>query len=606
MEPVETTAATVGALAVFSAVGWGVLALVRAELELDVRVALAPAIGAAAFFTLSAALLPAAPFDVLLACVAVLAANGVRTVRNAGCLPRPGVWWRPAVFVSCVAAAVALVPTLAHGNGTPSTYGNIDPYLWVSQARAFLDGPIEGPSSVFPDRVAYEHLVEGHWAPGVPALIAFLARLFRTDPVDAFGASSALVYVLTPLMTYVVARAALGWSRRLGAGAAVLVALGGYGAFASYFGWEPQLIGTALGLGIALTLWLSLREGSRSFPFAVLASMFVSGSLGAYRQPFFPYVLLLVSLVTLTASLGYRTSPMRGVFARRVIRFSALACTFSLPSLLAIVKGADRFWSRQSGILDWERFARGLPSEAIGLSPRLSDLAIVPSGLRIAGLVVAIPVLLHGTRSLVAARDSGSALVLVLAGMTVVANALFQLPAVSPYMSLKVVAYGAPALVLVAIAPLRGRRLPTPALTIAGQLGLVTTAAVLVSGVNTQNAQPLERVVDLADRLPHGSAVSIDITSPWDQMWSIYYLRDRPLEVLHPTTFLTGLGFRRPDTYYRKASASYVLVERPRRHAIECWGVSRALSEASRAVAGDDNLVAMTSARRSRCGLVHT
>ena len=120
----------------------------------------------------------------------------------------------------------------------------------------------------------------------------------------------------------------------------------------------------------------------------------------------------------------------------------------------------------------------------------------------------------------------------------------------------KVLAYGAPFLVLLALSPLvyGGNRL-----AVAGTLAAV--ALVVPSAiVATTTARDDERTTELLEPLseasvPVGDVISVPFADPWDQAWAFYYLRDHRLSVEQPSFILTGEGQRRDPAVPPSAGA---------------------------------------------------
>ena len=549
-----------------TAAGWGVLTLLDPPgLADDARLALAPAAGAAALSAAFAVGIPLfSPRPALaIATLCVLAPAPIALLR-----------WRPrlvpsqllVVAIAIVAVVSASVPALAHNSGAAATWGNADPYLWVSQAKSLLDGPPPGPSTLFPDRVAYEHVSRGGWAPALPAFDALASVSTGRDPVDAFGIVVAALFVLTPLASFAIARTALGWTPRLSAAAAVAVALSPSQLFAAYYGWLPQIAGAACALAAALAFRLALGEERAPWRLTLLAALFVAGALGIYRLPFLPYVVAILGVAPAGFLLRHRASlRSAAASASRQTALLAVGClVLVLPSAVAFAAHASTFWSVQTDVPSWHHYVRALPSDALGLTPRVPDLArAVFLGWRLAGLAVAGLLLVAGSTALWRSRARCPDLVLGIAAASVVAVAVTQLPTFTPYFSIKLMGYAAAPLILVALAPLDRHRpsslaFAAPALLVASSL-----AVVLVAGFRTKTAEAFAPLSADAARISNGSSVEIGSRSTWDQMWTIYFVRDHPASVPHASDFLTGLGSSRAARDYRHGCADYAVSHVP-------------------------------------------
>ena len=60
--------------------------------------------------------------------------------------------------------------------------------------------------------------------------------------------------------------------------------------------------------------------------------------------------------------------------------------------------------------------------------------------------------------------------------------------------------------------------------------------------ISTSPATPIAGITAATRSLPKTSAIRIESTHAWYQLWLVYFLRDRPLSVPHPSVFLTGFG----------------------------------------------------------------
>ncbi len=535
--------------------GWSVLSLLDPPgIGRDARLALSPVVGVAAFSTALAAGIPLLPSHAALAAATacVLATIPIAALRSRG-RPRVTRSQLAVAAIACIAILPVSVPALAHDTGGAATWGNADPYLWVSQAKSLLDGPPPAPATRFPDRVAYEHLERGGWAPALPSFVALAALSSHRDPLDAFAIVVAALYVLTPLTAFAIARVALGWSTRLSFAAGVLVALNPFQLYGAFYGWLPQIAAVACVLAAALAFRLSLGRSGTQPRLTSLSALLIAGALGIYRLPFLPYLVFILAVVVLGYLLQNRHTLRHSVrqVARQGALLTAAALVFVLPSAAGFVAHGSTFWSRQADVASWQRYVRALPSDALGLTPRFPDLGrSMFLGWRVFALLLAAVLLIAGTlalrRSVARERD----LVLGIAIASVLAVAVAQLPSVTPYFSIKLMAYAVAPMILVALAPLSGRRSFHPTIAVSALVVAVSLTVVIVGGFGTKSASALAPPSgDLGSSAP----VEVDFRSTWDQMWTIYYTRDHPTSVPHASDFLTGLGLSRPAAAYRHA-----------------------------------------------------
>src|SRR5688500_14449636 len=168
------------ALALVAIAGCGIVALLAPDLPADAAAALVPLAGAAWLAVASTLLplgVPAKPLAVVAAGASVALAVGVRhRIRR---LARVA-----AIPVALALGAVALAggPAVARGDWrATSLYESTDAYHWVSQGRAYFEGPAPEPVSEHPDRLTYERSRTQQWAVAVPFGAELLGRLSRTD-----------------------------------------------------------------------------------------------------------------------------------------------------------------------------------------------------------------------------------------------------------------------------------------------------------------------------------------------------------------------------------------------------------------------------------------
>ena len=548
------------ALLVVTLVGGGFVALLAPGLPADAAAALAPLAGAAWIAAVSTLLplgVPAKPLALVALgaglVVSVALRRQVVSMLRAGAVPA-------ALAIGAVVLAGA--PSLARGDWkVTSLYESTDAYHWVSQGRAYFDGPAPEPVSEHPDRLTYERSRTQHWAVAVPFGAGLVGWLSRSDVADTYGALAAALFAFLTLATYAAARAALGWRRALAAAAGAALALNASLLFASHFSWQQQVVGSALAFSSAVLLWLGLR-GEAPRRTLVLAGLLTAGAIGTYRLGFAPFLAALLATVVVTCA--WQARDARTV-ARRAGAFLAAAVVLAAPSLLALARGLPGFIDSGAFSTTFKKeFAGGQPGEALGLVPHVWAVeAGWPDWLRLAWLVVAsaltAALLVAGVRRGRAGRSAD----FVLAGTALVAvgYALLLLPRFAPYLSYKLLAYGAPFLVLLALTPLaQGSGRATRAAAAAAAVLLVGSSAVATVAADRAARTP-DRLADAAAlrALPADAVVTVSTDDPWRQAWELYDLRDLRVSVERPTYLLTEQGVeRRLD--YRHRPASYAIV----------------------------------------------
>jgi hypothetical protein len=533
------------ALTIVALAGVGIVGALAPGLPRDAQAALAPLAGAG---TLAAAstLLPLGVSTKVLAVLVLTAgiALGVPFLRTLRAASIP-------LLLAAGAVALAGGPAVARGSWeATSLYGSTDAYHWVSQGRAYLEGPAPEPVEAHPDRLTYERSRDQHWAVAVPFGVAQVAWLSGEDPVDAYGALGAMLFALLPLATYAAARAVLDWRPWPAAAAGAAIALNASLLFASHFSWQQQLAGTALAFAAAVLLRLGLEpEAPRRT--LVLAALLAAGALATYRLGFAPFLGAL--LVAVFAAYWWRNREALG----RGALFLAASLVLAAPSLVALARGLPEFVDSGGFSTAFkEHFPHGQPAEALGLVPRVWALEEGWSGvLRTGWLVVAsalgLVLLVSGVRL---ARRAPRADFLLAGGALVLGGWLvLLLPRFAPYLSYKLLAYGAPFLALLVLTPLAHRRRPA-----------VTAAAAVLLGasavVATVSAREARRAPDVTvGRLPADAVVEIATDDPWEQAWAIYALRDVRISVERPTYLLTAQGREREAAAYRHRPVSHVL-----------------------------------------------
>jgi hypothetical protein len=551
------------ALAIVTVVGSGFVAVLAPDVPTDARGALAPLAGAACIAAASTLLslgVPAKPLALAalgagLAVSALVRRRVVRTLR-ASALP---------AALAVGAIVLAGVPSLARGDWqATSLYESTDAYHWVSQGRAYFEGPAPEPVSEHPDRLTYERSHTQHWAVAVPFGAGLLGWLSGSDVADTYGALAAALFAFLPLATYAAARASLGWTPRLAAAAGAAVALNASLLFASHYSWQQQVVGTALAFSAAALLRLGLG-GATPRRTLLLGALLAAGALATYRLGFAPFLAALLATVVLACA--WRAGDLRTV-ARRAAGFLVVVVLLAAPSLVALARGLPGYIDSGGFSTTFKKeFAGGQPAEALGLVPHIWAVEDGwPGWLRLAWLavasVLAAGLLVAGVRLARAARSAD----FVLAGTALVVGgyALLLLPRFAPYLSYKLLGYGAPFLVLLALTPLahHGGRATRAATATAGVL--LVGSSVVATVAAGRAARTPTHLADAAalSALPPDAVVTISTDDPWRQAWELYDLRNLRVSVERPTFLLTKQGVDR-QLAYRHRPASYAIAYTP-------------------------------------------
>ena len=542
------------ALALVAIAGCGIVALLAPDLPAGAAAALAPLAGAA-WLAVASTLLPlGVPAKPLAAAavgagvaLAVAVRSRIRRIARVGAVP---------AALALGAVALAGAPSVARGDWrVTSLYESTDAYHWVSQGRAYFEGPAPAPVSEHPDRLTYERSRTQHWAVAVPFGAGLMGWLSRSDVADTYGALAAALFALLPLAAYAAARAVLGWRRQLAAAAGAALALNASLLFASHFSWQQQVVGTALAFAAAALLWLGLR-GEAAGRVLLLAGLLAAGAIGTYRLGFAPFLAAL--LATVAVACLWRSDDRRGV-ARRTAVFAGAAAVLGAPSLVALVRGLPGFIDSGAFSTQFkEGFAGGQPGEAFGLVPHVWAIEDGwPDPLRI-GWLIAASALTAGLLAAGARRSRPSGFVLAGTALVAAGYALLLLPRFAPYLSYKLLAYGAPFLVLLALTPLaeRAGRAVRGAAAAAAVLLVASSAVANVAAGRDARAAPR---LEAFGGLPADAIVSVSTDDPWRQAWEIYDLRDPSVSVEHPTYLLTEQGVEhRLD--YRNRPISHAVV----------------------------------------------
>ena len=555
-----------GGLAFLFLAGAGPAALLARRFPVDAQAALAPVAGAALAACTSVLLPLGVPAKPLAFGVAVAGgAVGVAIWRRAWAALRTA-----AIPLAIGVAAIVLagLPGLVRGDWHAATlYGSTDSYHWSSQARAYLDGPAPAPVEEHPDRLTYERSKDQHWAVALPFGLLQLAWLSRADPPAVYGAFAALLAALLPLAAFAVARGAFGWRSAVAVAAALALAANAALLFASFFSWQQQVAGVAFAFSAAAMLRLGLEPDAPAREL-LLAALLAAAALATYRLGFAPYLLALLAVTVLAYAAAHRDELRR--VARALVPFAVAALILAAPSLAALGSGLPDFVSSGGFSTAFkEAFPAGQLGEALGLVPHVwSVQEDWPAAARFGWLVLAwgfaVVILVAGARALASRAPRADFLVAGVA-MTALGYFVLLLPAFAPYLSFKILSYGAPFLVLVALVPLaRGGGW----LALAAGVLIVPAAAVAIVLAERRSSTPLAAELDAAS-IPAGATVSVEVDDPWEQAWTLYYLRDHPLSVERPSYLLTEQGAARNPAEFRHRPVDVVVREQGGRLVVE-------------------------------------
>ena len=570
MRELGLLAAPLGGLAFLFVVGLGPAAALAPRLPADAQAALTPVVGGA-LVACASVLLPfgvaARPLAVGVAALGVAVAVAFR--RRVGSALRAAVL---PIALALAAIVLAGVPGLNRGEWDAATlYGSTDAYHWASQAHAYLDGPAPPPVTEHPDRLTYERSKSQHWAVALPFGLLQLAWLSGADPAAAYGAFAALLAALLPLAVFAVARGCLEW--RPSAASLAALALAGNAAllFSTYFSWQQQVAGVAFAFTAAAALRLALEPNAPAAE-TLLASLLAAAALATYRLGFAPYFLVLLAAVVLACAARRRTRAELRRLGRPLALFAVVAAAAASPSLAAVGGGLPEFVSSGGFATAFKRaFPDGQLGEALGLAPNVWGLeegwpAVGRLAWLILAWVAALILLVAGARAL---RGSPRAdFVAAGAALTVAGYLVLLLPVFASYLSFKILAYGAPFLVLLALTPFARRGSPLP--LAAAALLLPAAAVALVVGAQRSEA-PGAAELDTA-LIPSDAVVSVDVDDPWEQAWALYYLRRFRLSVEHPSYLLTAQGPSRSAAAYRHRPVDFVLRDQAGRLMLEPAG----------------------------------
>jgi hypothetical protein len=580
----QTLLLPVAALAALWVAGLGVTTILAQRLRRDALAALAAPVAAAAVVCASPlALVHVAPVWVAGSTLGLLLALTAWRARDSVAIAR-----RAAVptAVAAFALLTSAAPALEGGTWVATSYGNADPYLWVSQAQSLSHGPPPAPAASFPDRVSYEMLTKDHWPTGLPVGLGAVASLGRLDPVDAYEAFAAVISALLALGVFGAARGCLCWGARLSAGAGAAVSANGLLLLSTYFGWQAQLLLTVFGTLGALTLPVVLDRRARTVEL-VLPALFLAAGIATYGWVFAPFLALAVVIVFAS----WLRDPRSAVGRRPIaIRVGGVAALTVLLGAVPIVEAVWRY-SIARGRVDpsvlktWSGYDWAYPSDGLGLVARVATERAPGAGWTALALAVGSVLLLRGSMRAGSRRNPRGYVLVVANAAAVTFLVMLAIAHSSPYTSLKLMGYAAPLLTLLALSSFAGRPSAVAADAVSSLRHLASTLVVAVAAVaflitsvftvgyalkSVRPATVVDHVVAATKRLPTTDTVRIDYDDAWRQSWLVYYLRDRPTAVSKPSVYLTGFApadlARRPLFNSR---ASYAIA--PKHHGDVLW-----------------------------------
>jgi hypothetical protein len=529
--------------------GIGGLALVGAapaawltQLKADVRAALVLPVGAAIIACCSTFTLLGVPVRVIGLALAVAGAVAIVVSRRR-------IWMLASKLVvpaavGLVALSFASVPAVSSRSWDAASGGNGDLYFWASQSRAFLDGPAAAPSTKYPDRDMYEWVTERHYPFGVGFSLTLLSLATARAPDAIYSALAALINVVLALTVFALARLALRWTPTRAAIAALLVGGNAFLLFATFFGWQAQLLLTSFSLLSLAGTYAALERGPVP-AFVLLGGLGAAAAICTYGVAFAPFFVLGAVVI-----LAYRAIHSDHDSRRRVNRSITAVALLTLAVAFVPIARALVVTGSQAGFFS-KAFVCGscqvgLPSESLGLVPRLGEAERASSGWSLLSLAVATPLFALGFAG--ARRETARAILVWASAAALTSIVLLGMFGPNPYLSMKVAGYAAPLLTLTALAGRRPQALRLiPRISwftiasVAGVLFLASTGVAEFRAVQLDlHSGAMAGLSEAAKRIPPHARVEIDVRDAWRQAWALYYLRDRQLVVRHPQYFMSN------------------------------------------------------------------
>jgi len=549
------------ALLVLAAIGAAPARALATRIPADAQAALAVVSGAAIVACASPLLVLDVPLKIALAAVGLVSALIAVVVR-----PHIGALVRAAsvpLIVAVASLAFVSAPWIKMASWEPASFENADSYIWVSQAKSYLDGPPPLPASSYPNRVAVDLVSsEQHLPVALPFGVAAIASLSGTDPGASYSAFAVLLAVLLTLTVYVVGRAAFEWSRRKTAVAALVVTSNAYVLFATYYGWQAQIGLTMFSLASVTCFRLAVERPAIRRE-QLLAGLFGAAAVAAYGSLVTAFIPLFAFVLA-----GFAARYRGAVSFRALVRvvFSTAAWALLL-GLIPVVRAVMSVGALSHTLPEWDRYGHGIVPDAVGLVPSSDIFSRGSFAWTVLAALVCLAILAMLARlpreAGLAALGSRHDFLLAAAAYFGAVLSVLLIPGFSPYWSIKIAGYGAPFLVLAAFAILTA---PGAGQRATRRLAVYTaiSAACLFSLASARRFDQGLTILDrsrvyagLAARLSRvpDVRVQIDVPDPWRQSWAVYYLRDTPVVVPHPTIFLAGWGPvdkvvpTRPSTY---------------------------------------------------------
>lgn len=495
------------------------------------------------------------------------AAGAVAVRRRFGPLERRPDWpLRVALplFVATLIGAVSLLPVFRSGFAT--VHGqNGDAVLAVGVAELLQEAP---PTAVRPELpVDRMPLV---WRSKVPiySVLAAISTLSGQDPIVTFSTVSALLFGLTALGLFLLARLALGAGALAAAAVAMLVPLDRIAVYVAIHPYYNQLWGLFALPFVFLFGWRALREPGRR-AFATLG-LFVALAL-------FAYPLLLPFPAVFGAVMAWRIrrepDPPRWFAALRLPAPRAqpvlwgIAAVLAVPVVAVLVRGVlEKLGAAAAVLAPWTDLAgwsgTALPYLPVGWffgmeAPPAISIVLVAAVFAAAWL---------GLRALERAELRAALVATVVAGVLI--GAYFYLRGKGQLFYFKSLAFTGPIVVLLAVLGL-ARLVPRSRWALAG---LAALALVLANGARQEidetydhASRPVLELREWDRRLPAGASVRIDVPQSGYQLWSWYMLASRPVSALDP---LSGF-FPHPPQGLR---ADYVLALRTQPRPVYAFG----------------------------------
>jgi hypothetical protein len=460
--------------------------------------------------------------------------------------------------IAAFALVLSSAPALRQGNWVATSFGNADPYVWVSQARSLSSGPPPAPAATFPDRVSYEMVTKEHWPVGLPVGVGAVAALGRLDPAKAYEAFAAVVAALLALGVFGVARGFLLWRIGLSAVAGVAVAANGLLLLSTYFGWQAQLLLTVFGtLAVCAVPAVFDRRARRRE--IILPALFLAAGVATYGWVFSAFLALTAAAALACWLRAPSSSVGRPAIALRLAGVSALTLVLGLVPIVEAVWRYSFTHGRldQSVLRSLSRYDWAFPSDGLGLVIRAGTQRSPGPGWTAFALVIAALLLVLGALRTRSPRNPRGYVLVAAVAVTVALLGALAVTGSSPYTSLKLMSYASPLLTLLALSSFAARP-PKPSADVAGTLvhvgKVVLLAGAAVSFAITsvftigyavkwvRPATVVDPVAFAAERLPASDAIRIDYVDAWRQSWLVYFLRDRRLAVPRPSVYLTGFA----------------------------------------------------------------